>query len=51
MLGKHGFDLWANYYDQTVQISEDENRYPFAGYKQILNLIFNEQCKSQNPPY
>lgn len=51
MLGKHGFDLWANHYDQTVQISEDENRYPFAGYKQILNLIFNEQCKSQNPPY
>ncbi|WP_246204083.1 hypothetical protein [Pallidibacillus pasinlerensis] len=47
MLGKHGFDLWANYYDQTVQINEDA----FAGYKQILNLIFNEQCKSQNPPY
>lgn len=42
MLNKQGFDLWANDYDQTVQISEDNNLYPFAGYKEILNLIFNE---------
>lgn len=42
MLSKQGFDLWANDYDQTVQISEDNNLYPFAGYKEILNLIFNE---------
>ena len=42
MLSKQGFDLWANEYEQTVQISEDNNLYPFAGYKEILNLIFNE---------
>ncbi|MDN7242383.1 class I SAM-dependent methyltransferase [Planococcus sp. N028] len=42
MLNKQGFDLWANDYDQTVQISEENNLYPFAGYKGILNFIFNE---------
>lgn len=42
MLNKQGFNLWANDYDQTVQVSEDNNLYPFAGYKQILSAIFNE---------
>ncbi|KYC94324.1 hypothetical protein B4102_3675 [Heyndrickxia sporothermodurans] len=42
MLSKQGFDLWANDYDQTVQLSEENNQYPFAGYKEILNTIFNE---------
>ncbi|HWI46764.1 MAG TPA: class I SAM-dependent methyltransferase [Rummeliibacillus sp.] len=42
MLNKQGFNLWANDYDQTVQLSEENNHYPFAGYKTILNTIFNE---------
>jgi putative AdoMet-dependent methyltransferase len=42
MLNKLGFDLWANEYDQTVRVSEESNLYPFAGYKEILNMIFNE---------
>lgn len=42
MLNQHGFDLWAEGYDQTVQLSEESNLYPFAGYKNILNFIFNE---------
>ncbi|WP_017186249.1 class I SAM-dependent methyltransferase [Alkalibacillus haloalkaliphilus] len=42
MLNKQGFDLWANDYDKTVQISEENNAYPFAGYKEILNTIYNE---------
>lgn len=42
MLNKQGFDLWANDYDQTVQVSEESNLYPFAGYKKVLNTIFNE---------
>lgn len=41
MLNNEGFDLWANGYDQTVGISDDEGTYPFAGYKQILNTIYN----------
>ncbi|GEN46174.1 class I SAM-dependent methyltransferase [Alkalibacillus haloalkaliphilus] len=42
MLNKQGFDLWAIDYDKTVQISEENNAYPFAGYKEILNTIYNE---------
>ena len=42
MLNKQGFNLWANDYDQTVQVSEDNNLYPFAGYKKVLSTIFNE---------
>ncbi|WP_080846006.1 class I SAM-dependent methyltransferase [Cytobacillus gottheilii] len=42
MLSQQGFDLWADQYDKTVQISEDKNQYPFAGYKKILNAIYNE---------
>ncbi|MDV2581758.1 class I SAM-dependent methyltransferase [Alkalibacillus haloalkaliphilus] len=42
MLNKQGFDLWANDYDKTVQISEENNAYPFAGYKEILNTTYNE---------
>lgn len=42
MLSKQGFNLWANDYDQTVQLSEESDAYPFAGYKEILNTIYNE---------
>ncbi|PYZ96700.1 SAM-dependent methyltransferase [Alteribacter lacisalsi] len=42
MLNKQEFNLWANDYDKTVQVSEENSQYPFAGYKTILNTIFNE---------
>ncbi|MFQ6731355.1 class I SAM-dependent methyltransferase [Virgibacillus tibetensis] len=42
MLSNQGFNLWADNYDKTVQLSEENNLYPFAGYKKILNVIFNE---------
>ena len=42
MLNKQGFNLWAEDYDQSVQLSEEKNEYPFAGYKAILNAIYNE---------
>lgn len=42
MLSSQGFNLWADNYDQTVQVSEENNEYPFAGYKEILNTIFNK---------
>lgn len=45
MLNEHGFDLWADGYDQTVGLSDEENTYPFAGYKQVLNTIFREVMK------
>lgn len=40
MLDNRGFDLWADGYDQTVGISDNENSYPFAGYKGVLGGIF-----------
>ena len=47
MLNKQGFDLWASGYDQTVRVSEESNLYPFAGYKEILNTIFNEVMQNE----
>ncbi len=40
MLDSKGFDLWANDYDKSVGISDEEKTYPFAGYKDILNAIY-----------
>ena len=40
MLNNKGFDLWADGYDFTVGLSDEENTYPFAGYKEILGSIF-----------
>ncbi len=48
MLSKQGFDLWADGYDKTVQVSEENDLYPFAGYRAILNTIFNEVMGQEN---
>lgn len=45
MMDEHGFDLWADGYDQSVGLSDEENTYPFAGYKQVLSTIFREVMK------
>lgn len=41
MLNNKGFDLWADNYDESVAISDRDESYPFAGYKKILNEIYN----------
>lgn len=41
MLNNKGFDLWADDYDKSVGLSDDDGTYPFAGYKNILNEIYN----------
>lgn len=41
MLNDKGFDLWADGYDKSVNLSDEDGTYPFAGYKTILNEIFN----------
>ena len=48
MLDNKGFDLWADGYDLSVNISNDENTYPFAGYKDNLNLIFKAIMNKSN---
>ena len=49
MLDNNGFNLWANDYDKQVNISEENNEYPFAGYKDVLNYIYN-QVREQSTP-
>lgn len=41
MLNNNGFDLWADGYDRSVGVSDEDGAYPFAGYKKILNTIYN----------
>ena len=40
MLSKEGFDLWADGYDKAVGVSDEEDTYPFAGYRDVLGMIF-----------
>ena len=48
MLDNRGFDLWADGYDAEVGISDEENSYPFAGYKDVLGGIFQEVMTKGN---
>ena len=48
MLNKIEFDLWADGYDKTVGISDEENTYPFAGYKKVLWFIFQTIMRAGN---
>ena len=48
MLDSKGFDLWSNNYDTQVEISDEENVYPFAGYKKVLGTVY-EKIRKQNP--
>ena len=36
-----GFDLWADGYDADVDLTDRDNAYPFAGYKNILGSIYS----------
>lgn len=48
MLNNREFDLWAEEYDQSVQLSNENEAYPFAGYKEVLSRIYSEVlCSSQ----
>jgi putative AdoMet-dependent methyltransferase len=39
-LDSHDFDLWAGDYDKTVEVTDNDNLYPFAGYKELMNQIY-----------
>lgn len=49
MLSSEGFDLWADGYDISVGLSDEENTYPFAGYRQVLNRIYQQVLKEESP--
>lgn len=40
MLDSYGFDLWADGYDRSVLLCEDDGSYPFAGYKEVLGMVY-----------
>lgn len=42
MMNDGRFDLWADGYDKSVGVSDEENVYPFAGYQKVMNRIFGE---------
>ena len=48
MLDNKGFDLWADGYDKTVGVSDEENTYPFAGYKDVLGTIYKTIMEKPN---
>lgn len=41
MLNNQEFDLWADGYDRSVGLSDEDGTYPFAGYRDLLNTIYN----------
>ena len=48
MLDNKGFDLWVDGYDKAVGVSDEENAYPFAGYKDVLGSIFKTIMEKPN---
>lgn len=40
MLNSTGFDLWADGYDKSVGLSDESDRYPFAGYRAMMNALY-----------
>ena len=50
MLDSKGFDLWADGYDKSVGISDNESTYPFAGYRDdVLENIFQTVMGKPSP--
>ena len=47
MLNQKGFDLWADGYDKSVGLSNENGTYPFAGYREVLNQIYNGVLSGQ----
>ena len=45
MLDNNGFDLWADTYDESVDNSDKNNTYPFAGYERLINTILKNLIK------
>lgn len=48
MLNSAGFDLWADGYDRAVGLSDEDGSYPFAGYRAVLNAIYQDIRQDEN---
>jgi putative AdoMet-dependent methyltransferase len=45
MLDSSVFDVWSGSYDEEVRLADENDEYPFAGYKRIMDLIFAAVAK------
>jgi len=48
MLEHHVFDVWAGSYDDEVRLADENNAYPFAGYKKIMDSIYTAVTKQDS---
>ena len=48
MLDSNGFSLWADDYDKSVGLSDENGTDPFAGYQMILNAIYGRVLSSSS---
>ena len=48
MLDNKGFDVWAEEYDTSVKLSNEDNTYPFAGYNEIIYKIYKKVISKSN---
>lgn len=46
MLSAGGFDLWADGYDRSVGLSDEDGTYPCAGYRRVLNGVYGRVLAS-----
>lgn len=47
-MNKNEFNKWASNYDESVNLSDDDNTYPFAGYNIVLKTIYNDIVQRKN---
>ena len=48
MLDNKGFDVWAEEYDTSVKLSSEDSTYPFVGYNEIVNKIYDIVMSKSN---
>lgn len=48
MLDNKGFDVWAEEYDTSVKLSSEGSTYPFVGYNEIVNKIYDIVISKSN---
>lgn len=46
LLSSQGFDQWSEHYDEDVRKDDDDNCYPFAGYREIQEELIKRSLAS-----
>jgi len=45
MVDCYVFDVWSGDYDEDVRVADENNDYPFAGYRKIMDFIYTTVTK------